>query len=98
MAKAMRLLVTYQDGREVGVKVLPRAQVMAERHFGSALVNMEKNEDLFYLGWCAMTVSGLEHGDFDSFLDRIEHVENAGDEPVVPTDQAQSPDTSSDSA
>ena len=97
MANAKRLTVTYQDGREVLVKASPRAQVMAERHFGRSLTDADKVEEMFYLGWCAMTVAGIEHGDFESFLDRIDDVTWVGeDKAAVPTDQAPSPGTSSD--
>lgn len=94
--KSKKLTVTYLDGREVEVMMGPKAQVMAERHFGKSLMDLSNVEEVYYLGWCCLTVAGLEHLDFDSFLDVVDDVDMA--EGVVadrPTPQAQQSDSSS---
>lgn len=92
---AKKVKVTYQDGREEIVKVPPRAQVMAEEHFGGF-----KSENMiaatFYLGWAGLNVAGKETLDYETWLNRIDDVEDV-EEPVDPTPEDQSGDMSSDS-
>lgn len=100
---AKKVKVTYQDGREVEVKVTPRAQVMAEEY-----CNGFKQERgvlaTFYLGWAALNKAGKESMDFETWLDQIDDVEDvtwlddveeAANEPL-PTQPDPSGDTSSD--
>jgi hypothetical protein len=102
---ARTVKVVYQDGREETVKVYPRAQVMAEEHFGGV-----KNENAisvtYYFGWAALNISGKETLDYETWLNKIEDVEDvtwiddaekAANEPG-PTRPDPSGDTSSDSA
>lgn len=102
---ARTVKVVYQDSREETVKVYPRAQVMAEEHFGGLT---EKNaiSFTFYLGWAALNILGKETLDYETWLNKIEDVEDvtwlddveeAANEPH-PTQPDPSGDTSSDSA
>lgn len=94
--------VTYQDDHEEIVKVLPRAQVMTEEHFGGLTEDNSLSAG-FYLGWAAVHVAGKTTLDFQTWLNSVEDVEEykepkptPGDEPV-PTQPAPSGDGSSDS-
>ena len=92
---AKKVKVTYQDGREETVKVLPRAQVMAEEYLKGF-----KSENVmagtFYLGWAALHVAGKEGLDYETWLNKIDDVEDV-EEPVDPTPEDQSVDASPDS-
>jgi hypothetical protein len=99
---AKKVKVTYQDGREEIVKVLPRAQVMTEEYFKGF-----KSENSltagFHLGWAALHVAGKESLDFETWLNKVEDVEDytepkaedAEGEPA-PTQPAPSGDVSSE--
>ena len=87
---AKKVKVTYQDGREEIVKVLPRAQYL--KGFKSENVMA----GTFYLGWAALHVAGKEGLDYETWLNKIDDVEDV-EEPVDPTPEAQSVDTSPDS-
>lgn len=100
---AKKVKVTYQDGREEIVKVLPRAQVMTEQHFSGI-----KSENLlavtFHLGWSALVVLKKETNDYETWLDRVEDVEDYEDpekpeeaiEEIPPTPPVHSDDGSSE--
>lgn len=89
-----KVKVTYQDGREEIVKVLPRAQVMTEEYLkGFKTDNVIAGT--FYLGWAALHTAGKESLDYETWLNRIDDVEDV-EEPVDPTPEAPSGDTSSD--
>lgn len=75
MAKSKKLTITYLDGVEVEVLAGPKAQVMAERHFGHSLLEMVSVEEAYYLGWCALQVAGLYDKDYDTFLDVLDDVD-----------------------
>lgn len=95
---ALKLKVTYADGRAVDVRVSPKAQVEFERHFKIGLPQAGQdmhNEYLFYLGWAALHTSGQESQDFDTFLDLIDEVTPLGAEPVDPTPPDRPADSSS---
>lgn len=91
---AKKVKVIYQDGREVEVKVPPRAQVMTEEY-----CNGFKSERAilatYYLGWASLNRAGKESLDFETWLDQIDDVEDV-DGDVPPTPEDQSGDTSSD--
>ncbi len=92
---AKKLKVTYQDGREEVVKVLPRAQVMTEEYLkGFKVENVWAGT--YHLGWAALHVAGKEPLDYETWLNRIEEVEDY-EEPADPTPEDPSDDTSSDS-
>jgi hypothetical protein len=92
---AKKIKVIYNDGREIEVKVPPRAQVMTEEFVGGF-----KSERAvlatYYLGWASLNRAGKESLDFETWLDNIDDVEDVDDEEVPPTDPAQSEDASSD--
>src|SRR5690242_10334283 len=93
-----KVKIIYQDEtREPQiVKVLPRAQVMAEEYLkGFKFENVVVSQ--FYLGWAALNSLKLETLDFETWLNTIEDVEDV-DETPDPTPEAPSADTSSDSA
>lgn len=93
---AKKLKITYQDGREEIVKVLPRAQVMAEEHLkGFTMENLWATT--YRLGWSALNTLRKTDLDYETWLNTIEDVEDY-EEPTDPTPEAQSADTSSDSA
>lgn len=94
-----RFKVIYNDGREFDVSFSPRAQVQAERHFGRSLMEANKIEECYYMGYCAMLAAGLAHGTFEDFLDILADVDKSevGDS-VDPTVLAAQPDGSSGSA
>lgn len=91
---AKKVKVIYNDGREVEVKVPPRAQVMTEEYVGGF-----KSERAilatYYLGWASLNKAGKESLDFETWLDQIDDVEDVEGE-VFPTEPAQSEGTSSD--
>lgn len=67
--------VTYQDGREETEKVYPRAQVMAEEHFGG-IKDGNAISFTYYLGWAALNIAKKETLDYETWLNKIEDVED----------------------
>jgi hypothetical protein len=92
---AKKVKVTYQDGREETVKVLPRAQVMTEEYLKGFKVE-NAIAGTYYLGWAALHVAGKEPLDYETWLNKIDDVEDV-EELVDPTPEDQSADTSSGS-
>jgi len=92
-----KVKITYQDNSrpEEIVKVLPRAQVMTEQHFGGFTAT-NGIAATFHLGWAALQSTGKITVDFETWLNTIDDVEDY-EEPVDPTPEVQSADTSSDS-
>lgn len=86
--------VTYQDGRTEVVKVLPRAQVMAEQYLGGF-----KQENgltaTFYLAWASLNSQQKTTLDYETWLNQIEDVEDLPEEAADPTQPAPSADDSS---
>lgn len=84
---AGKVKVTYTDGREVEVRVGPRAEVEVERKFSIAFHECEAFQHLYYAAWAALHFSGQENAEFDAFLDAIEDIVTveAPAEPVDPT-------------
>lgn len=72
---AERIKVTYSDGRTEIVKVTPRAQVEAERHF-KGLKEEIALQGSYWLAWFALGKLGKESAPFDDWLDLIEDAEN----------------------
>lgn len=97
---APRFKVVYLDGKELEVRVAPKAQVMFERHYQMTMSAYGKNpgmEHLYYLAWAGLHCAGMEGNDFDTFLGKIQEVEPA-DESVMeadPTQTAPGPEPSS---
>lgn len=94
----LRVQVTYDDGRELEVKVTPAAQVAFERQYGMGLPKASqemRNEYLFYLAWKALQLSGNESREFDDFVSSIDDVAVNGNDPSDPTESGASPDSSS---
>ena len=91
---AIRLKVTYNDGREVSVLASPRAQVMTERAY-SGMSETKSIELSCYLAWAALHTAGKEAADFEAWLDAIADVAEDGGEPSDPTRTVPSPGISS---
>lgn len=92
---AKKQKIIYQDGREEIVKVLPRAQVMAEEYLkGFKVENLYAAT--YYLAWAALNSLGKTTLDYETWLNQVEEVEDI-DDPVEPTQEDQSADTSSGS-
>ncbi len=85
---AIKLKVTYVDGREVTVLASPRAQVETERHF-KGVDEKQRIEGSFYLAWASLKYAGKEAADFDAWLDLV--VEAEEDVPTEEDEQAQDP-------
>lgn len=95
-SKLKRFKVVYLDGREFDVSFPPKAQVAAERHFGRSLMECDRVEEAYYMGWCAMTAAGLCHGSFEEFLEALSDVDKSDETDAVnPTVPIPSPDGSS---
>lgn len=99
---AKKVKITYLDGREEVLKVPPRAQVMTEEYCGGFRAD-KAILATFYLGWAALNKAGKESLDFETWLDKIDDVEDYEDpkpDPEAepgPTPPAPSGDGSSDS-
>lgn len=95
---AKKVKVIYQDGREITLKVFPRAQVMAEEHF-DGFTTSRGVAATYYLGWAALNLSGKETLDYETWLNKIEDVEDVKDEAeeVPPTQPVPSEGDSSES-
>jgi hypothetical protein len=94
---AIKLKVTYVDGREVTVLASPRAQVETERHF-KGIDDAQRVEASFYLAWASLHYAGKEPAAYEAWLDLVtgaEEVEAAEDE-TDPTPPVQSTTGSSD--
>lgn len=97
---AMKVRVTYVDGRVVDSTVSPRAEVDFERRFGIGVRAAGKDmhqEYYYYLAWAGLHFAGKEPADFDAFLGMIDDVENVKDEeaelPEDPTKPAPKPES-----
>jgi len=91
---AVRLKVTYLDGRDETVVASPRAQVMTEQFVGG-LTDERRVQAGYYLAWASLNKAGKEAADYETWLDRISDVEEVENE-VVPTQPAQPDAPSSD--
>lgn len=91
---AVKLKVTYNDGREVEVIASPRAQVMTEQYLGG-YVDERKVQGGYYLAWASLSKAGKEPAEYEAWLDQISDVEEVESQ-VTPTQPVQPADTSSD--
>ena len=95
-----RFKVTYQDGRELSVRVAPKAQVMFEEHFNMTMSEYGKNpgmKHLYFLAWAGLHCAGMEGAEFTVFLSNIAEVSpvDAVEEEADPTRTAPGPEPSS---
>jgi len=72
---APKVKVIYNDGREVVVKVTPRAQFRTEERFGGMSTQVVRRASL-YASWCSMNQAGMEKDDFETWLEKIDDVED----------------------
>ena len=87
-----RFTVKYLDGRSVNVRVMPKAQVMFERHFSTSMAKLAADpsmEKSYYLVWAACHCAGMEGNDFDTFLGLIEDIESLDTDEVQEEDPTQ---------
>lgn len=92
---AKKVKVTYLDGREEIVMVTPRANVMTEEYCGG--IKQERGIlATYYLGWASLNKAGKETLDFETWLDKIEDVEDVEEPTPVPTPPAPSAGDSSE--
>lgn len=94
MARTKKLLITYDDDREVEVRATPKAQVATEQHYNLPLHEATRQEHLFYLAWQSLHCAGLEARDFDGFLHAVADVSTAPGDRADPTREAQQPASS----
>jgi hypothetical protein len=92
-SKVQRIKIYYTDGREVEVKVKPRAQVATERHIGGDWQTMAILS-VYYMAWSSVRLEDKETPDFDTWLDQIDDVEQIEVKEPDPTGSGQSPDSS----
>lgn len=85
---AVKLKVTYLDGREAEVIASPRAQVMTEQYLGG-YGESRQVQGGYYLAWASLNKAGKEAADFETWLDQIADVAEV-DSTVTPTEPAQS--------
>ena len=92
-SKVQRVRIYYTDGREVEVKVKPRAMVATERHIGGEWQNMAILS-VFYMAWAAVRLEDKETPDFEAWLDSIDDVEQIEEKKEPdPTESVQSTDS-----
>jgi hypothetical protein len=97
---APRFKVVYLDGREVEVRVSPKAQVMFERQYQLTMSAMGRNpgaEHIYYMAWAGLHCAGMEGSDFETFLDKLKDAEaiDSSVEETDPTRTAPGPEPSS---
>jgi hypothetical protein len=88
----MTLTVTMTGNDPVAVKVSPKVQVAAERHFkmpfarlfGEGNVSMEA---VYWVGWKAMHAEGHVVKTFDIWLDELDSVDFVPEESSNPLDE-----------
>lgn len=91
----LKVNVTYDDGKELEVKVTPAVQVAFEREYGMGLAKASqdmRNEYMYFLAWKALQLTGNETSDFDTFVGTIEDVDIVRSEKSDPTVSGPSPD------
>lgn len=87
---ALRMRVTYTDGRCVEIIASPRAQVMTEEKFGGIKADNRLRAS-YFMAWAALHRAGKEGADYDAFLDSIEAVDDVDDEEVLAADADPTP-------
>jgi hypothetical protein len=85
----MTLTVTMTGNDPVTVKITPKVQVAAERHFNTPISRLfaEDNvsmEAVYWVGWKAMHSAGHVVKTFDLWLDDLETVEFVPEETTNP--------------
>lgn len=94
----LKVNVTYDDGRDVEVRVTPAVQVAFEREYSIGLAKASqdmRNEYMYFLAWKGLQLTGREDNDFDAFVATIEDVDVNRSEKSDPTESGPSPDSSS---
>ena len=96
-----RFRVTYLDGRKFDTTAGPGVQVRTEREM-RGLGDHNRLDALYRMAKNALAAEGKDHTDYDPWLEQVADVEEIGEEEDAagrtesdPTNQAQSPDNSS---
>ena len=84
---AVKLKVTYADGREERIVVTPAAQVMTEDVIGFS--EEHKVKAGYHLAWATLQTTGRETADFATWLTRIADVDQIDETEERPTPEAQ---------
>lgn len=92
---AVKLRITYADGRKIEILASPRAQVMTERHFGG-FADTTKVDASYYLAWASLNKSGQEPAEYESWLDLVAEVDEIEADEPRPTPAAPPAASSSD--
>jgi len=70
---AVRMKITYMDGREETVKLTPRAQTEAEEKFHGISENTEHAvRASYWMAWRSLYQAGKEKDDYEKWIDKIE--------------------------
>lgn len=94
---ALKMKVSYIDGREEIVTVRPPTMMAAEKRFKRDGGMNERNrmEASFFMAWYPLHTTGKEPAEFAEFLESVDSIEDYEDEPEDPTEPAAQPDESS---
>lgn len=72
MLAKTKMQVEYADGREVIVKITPRAEVMAEEKFNGLRNNPSvTTRASYFIAWASLHKSGMESDAYEIWLDKI---------------------------
>lgn len=93
---AVKMKITYADGRVVEVTASPRAQVQTERHYAGLTDETRQVEVSYYLAWASLSRAGMESAEYEPWLDLIEEVEEVKGSEPRPTPEIQPSTSSSD--
>ncbi len=97
---AVKMKVTYLDGRVEEVLASPRAQFMAEERF-NGITDANRIRAGYFLAWASLHKAGKESADFETFLDQVMDVDDMSEQmtadDVDPTHE-EAPPTSSASS
>lgn len=83
---AATVTITYEDGRQDAIRILPLGLVAAERHFKGA--NIPAIEGTLYAAWYLLKPGS----DFEEWMSTLVDIDEKGEEPVPPTQPDQPPE------
>jgi putative IMPACT (imprinted ancient) family translation regulator len=91
---ALKLQVDYLDGQKLEVTSTMLAHVKAERYYGGINAS-NKIEAFAHVAWATLHQLGKITDDFETWLSKVEDVDEIAPVATDPTLEAQSPETSS---
>lgn len=92
---AVKIKLTYADGRKDEVIPGARARIDTERHY-QGLGQHNVQEATFYMAWSHLKRTGSVADDFETWVDTVADIEETKADDPRPTPPAQPADTSSD--